>query len=693
MTVGWLSLGIVYSVAYAAVGYLLGHDPAALSWFRAGALLLPPLVGGVMIFRRRSVWTGCQWLFWATIALGLAMSAVGLSGWATGQLFMAQESWLAWPAVFALFGNVAPLFALLAQPHRGPRERLAATTAIDIAGLAVVTGFLYTFFVTDFSAVTTAGSASSSLLLVSELQAGAVAAALIAASLAAQDAAWVATYRRLALGAAVAFVMLTLSNLQTGYFGYTTALVYDLTWILPFAFFPWAVTGAPVSPSGLAAAEDAAEDLSRPRPWVIFAAVALLPFVDFGLRGLAPPDVPQAFRDLSSAVAIISVLPLLLARIASERAELQHAGSTTRLLAQVIEQAQDLILVLTPEGRVRHANDAFSRATGFPTAELLDRRADDLCPADPQWAAEVMALARGGGVWRGVVTRSRHDGSTFPVAVTMTALTDGSGQVAHVVSVERDISEERRLREQLIQSERLSAVGQLISGVAHELNNPLQSVIGVAELMAASQADAAARRDLHQILASGRRAARVIQSLYAFSSRSNAGRGMANLNDIVRTTVELRAVELKAAAIVVQERYAESALLVMVNREEIQQAAINLLTNAEDALRDSGPAGCIAVRTGFADDAVYLEVADNGPGVPPASAGRIFEPFFTTKDVGNGAGLGLSIALGIAQAHGGSLELVAADRGACFRLTLPSLPVSVRAQLSQVDASQPAGVA
>ena len=106
------------------------------------------------------------------------------------------------------------------------------------------------------------------------------------------------------------------------------------------------------------------EELTRPRPWVIFTAVAMLPFLDFGLRHIAPDDALSGFRDLTTAVTIISVLPLLVARIAAERAELQQAGSTTRLLEQVIEQAQDLILVLTPEGRCCHANAAFCRSPG-----------------------------------------------------------------------------------------------------------------------------------------------------------------------------------------------------------------------------------------------------------------------------------------------------------------------------------------
>src|SRR4051812_17868184 len=191
---GWLFLGVVYSSAYAVVGWLLRDQPAVLGWFRAAALLLPPLVGAGVIVRRRHTWRGCQWLFWSTIALGLAMSALGLTGWAADELVSHHTTWLAWPAVFALFGSVAPLFALLAQPHRGVRDPLAATTAVDIAGLAVVTGFLYSFFVVN--AHPGPGSTAPSLLVVSELQQVIVLAGMLAATFTARRTAWFATYRR-----------------------------------------------------------------------------------------------------------------------------------------------------------------------------------------------------------------------------------------------------------------------------------------------------------------------------------------------------------------------------------------------------------------------------------------------------------------------------------------------------------------
>src|SRR5207253_6622943 len=203
-------------------------------------------------------------------------------------------------------------------------------------------------------------------------------------------------------------------------------------------------------------------------------------------------------------------------RIATERAELQQASGITRLLAEVIEQAQDLILVLTPDGRCRHANDAFCAATGCSREELKNARTRDLVPEEAMSLDDLRALFRAKGVWQGTITRTRRDGTTFPVSASMASILDERGRVAHVVSVERDISEDRRLREQLIHSERLSAVGQLVAGVAHELNNPLQSVIGTTELLIEAERREDTRRDLELVRACGYRAARIIRNLLAF---------------------------------------------------------------------------------------------------------------------------------------------------------------------------------
>jgi signal transduction histidine kinase len=206
---------------------------------------------------------------------------------------------------------------------------------------------------------------------------------------------------------------------------------------------------------------------------------------------------------------------------------------------------------------------------------------------------------------------------------------------------------------------------------AHELNNPLQAILGFTELMMQEHKDDRALADLGNVKAQAERAATIVRNLLTFVRRSPVTREMIDLDDLVRRTVSLRAYELRGAGIVVEERYAGDLPKLMVNRGEIQQIVVNLILNAEQAIRSSSRRGFLIVQTGRDGNLVTIDVKDDGPGVPAAVARKIFEPFFSTKNVGEGTGLGLSIALGIAQAHGGSLALLPSTTGAHFRLTVP----------------------
>ncbi|HXH06762.1 MAG TPA: ATP-binding protein [Vicinamibacterales bacterium] len=670
---GWLAFGVGLCALYALIPSFVSLPVTGLLLFRLLALLVPPLAGIAVILRRRHDWVGCQWLFWATIALGLVTTVIGHVGWTLDGLLLGRHtSWLGWHSVFVMFGTAAPLLALLAQPHRGSREAASTTLAVDIAGIAVVTGYLYSYVT---SAADLAGRADRSLalLVLSELQPFLVCTGMTAAAWVARGSPWGATYRRLALGLLVNFVALTLSNVGAWHGGYRPGWVYDFAWILPLAFYPWAAAGAP---SSATSDESEAADCAPSRPWVIFSALALIPLMDFALRRAVPPDALGESRDLSTAVAVVSVLPLLLARLAAERAELRRADDRFRLLAAALEQADELILILRSDGRLVHANEAFCRALGYTSAELraMDARALLAEAAPPGLYSSGASLDK--GALRTMVVRRRRDGTTFPASCVIVPLRSSGGSVTHLVSVERDVTEELRLRRQLIHSERLSAVGQLVAGVAHELNNPLQAVVGFTEMLLDAEEDAGARRDLGQIRSEAMRAARIVRHLLAFVRRSPEARTCASINDLVRDTVALRRYELETANIEVEEHYTESLPPVWVSREEIQQVVLNLILNAEHAMR-SQARGRLIVRTASIAGGVAVDIEDDGPGVPPDLAGRIFEPFFTTKDVGEGTGLGLSIALGIAHAHEGALELVPSARGARFRLTLPAAPPEI----------------
>jgi signal transduction histidine kinase len=236
----------------------------------------------------------------------------------------------------------------------------------------------------------------------------------------------------------------------------------------------------------------------------------------------------------------------------------------------------------------------------------------------------------------------------------------------------RDLTEDLSMREQLVRSERLSAIGELVSGVAHELNNPLQVVIGTLDLTLLANPSAASP-DLERVRAQALRAGKIVRNLLAFVRKSPQERILCDLNEIVQATVALRAYELGAANIRLREQYATVLPLVLANREEIQQIVLNLILNAEQAIVHARRAGEVVVRTELSPTGTgaMLEIADDGPGVPAEVSGRIFEPFFTTREGGDATGLGLSIAFGIAVSHNGTLELAPSTRGACFRLTLP----------------------
>ena len=670
---GWLIFGVVYTAVYFVTGLLLPRDGDLVLWFRFVALLVPPLTGIAVVVRRRTHWSGCQWLFWASIALGLATTAIGHVGWFVDALLVGRQgSWLGWHAVFVLFGTAAPLLALLAQPHRGAREKVAATVAVDIAGLAVVIGFLYSYLVTAQDlAAGPAEARAPALLLLAELQPFVVFVGMSVAAFLARREAWGATYRRLAAGLGLNVITLTLTNLGITQGLYRPGFVYDFTWILPFMFYAWAAAAAPDSDPMAPTEEVLGREPSR--PWLILSLLVLIPALDYALRTLVPGTAPSGSRNLATAVSVVSVLPLLIARLAAERSELRRADDRVRLLATAVDQAAEPITIRTMDRQLVYANDAFCNAVGYSRAELVASDAHSLFDGPSAEISDLVVEECGKGhAWRGTITRRRSDASTFQAEAAVVPFSDAFGRITHVLSVEHDVTVETLLREQVIHNERLSAVGQLVAGVAHELNNPLQAVVGFAELLLDGESRPAARADLEQVKNEAMRASRIVHSLLSFVRRSAGPRAPENIKAVAQSALALRKQDLRTENITIEEDYADDLSPVSINRDEIQQVLFNLIVNAEQAMVRHGTGGTLRLRTSAVDGWVRVDVEDDGPGVPPELAGRVFEPFFSTKEVGEGTGLGLSIALGIASAHGGSLDLVASDSGACFRLRLPA---------------------
>ncbi len=683
----YLILGIAYTAVYLGAGALLGEHVLARTVVANALLLLLGAAPCVVVLRRRREWEGTQRLFWDAFAAGMAMWCVGMVGF-TVSTITDHRTWVQWHTMFSLCGGIGPLVAILAWPHRGARKSASWAVGVDLVSYAMLMGFIYAYFIMVPSVVPAAGlSPQATLLKLVQGQRFLLLAGLLVSLWLARDTPWRGTFARLAVGAGAGFFLrlVTSGAITSGL--YREGSFYDLAWIVPFTCYLWAAAEAPASSGD-------AEPVPARGGWqtAVFsiAPVFLIPVIGFWLLRVQPIGDPgDAVRLLLTVLAMVAGLGVLTLRLSVQSEELQRADARVRLLAAATEQTADLILITRSNGAFEHANDACVNALGYSRDELTSKMLPDLLERGfERMVDHVGTEVRQKGIWRGTLVHRRKDGSTFPASSTVVALKNRDGRVTHFVGVERDITDELKLRDQLVHSERLSAIGELVAGVAHEINNPLQTIVGCVELMIEERRGSGQSRDLELVRQEAGRAGQIVRNLLAFVRRSSPDRSSADLNQIVRATARLREHQLSLRNIMLTLELHPGVLPVLVNREEIQQIVLNLVMNAEHAIGDAG--GSITVRTDAREHAHTVHVQDDGPGISPELKGRVFEPFFTTKDVGEGTGLGLSIALGIATAHGGNLELCSPEnggKGACFQLTLPAHAVVLPSEDGSVKVS------
>jgi PAS domain S-box-containing protein len=290
-------------------------------------------------------------------------------------------------------------------------------------------------------------------------------------------------------------------------------------------------------------------------------------------------------------------------------------------------------------------------------------------------------LTNDGSVTDYLLRMRRVDGSFVWVEVTARAdAPDGKGGI-RVEALVRDVSERKKLDDQsrdlyqqLLQAEKMAALGQTISGVAHELNNPLATILSWSERLAERELEESVKRGVEVILGESERAARIVRNLLTFARKRQSTRHLIDLNQVVRETLALRAYEQRVSNIVVIEALAGGLPQVFADPHQIQQVLLNLIINAEHAMLAVNGRGSLVMRTWHDVDreAVCVEVNDDGPGVPSDVKSKIFDPFFTTKEVGQGTGLGLTVAYAIVQEHGGRIRVEShAGGGASFYVELP----------------------
>lgn len=349
-----------------------------------------------------------------------------------------------------------------------------------------------------------------------------------------------------------------------------------------------------------------------------------------------------------------------------------------RTWQEVVDAISPALCIVDRSGAIRRANRAFADLVNAPPASLIGRPWQAFVP--PEWATDLQRALDQQGAGREVELRTGE--RTYAVTAVPISSTDRSA----VVLLFDDQTERRRLQDQLIQSEKMSAIGQLIAGIAHDLNNPLASVVGFADFLTeVPNIPATIREPLTVVREEAERASSIVRNLLGFARKQDHQRRPTALKPLLDATFVLLRNQLMAQRVEAQIEIEPDLPMPDVDPNQIQQVFVNLINNAAQAIASTGRPGTIVVRVRRWLDGVAIDVMDNGPGMSETLATQVFEPFFTTKAEGEGTGLGLSISQGIVKEHGGRIMLSSEEgKGSTFTV---QLPLSTRSILPPTDAS------
>ncbi|MGA7380620.1 MAG: PAS domain S-box protein, partial [Terriglobales bacterium] len=358
----------------------------------------------------------------------------------------------------------------------------------------------------------------------------------------------------------------------------------------------------------------------------------------------------------------------------TERREMEKAlRRQEEFQRDLLESFPDLILVVDLDERYSFVSSRVRDLLGYTPEELLKKKVE----SGQGYSAELLTLVRdliaGRRQFGTCECGARHrDGSWRTMRASASPLFDAERKLSGVIVSVRDITMEKKLEQQIIQSERLAAMGQMIGGFAHELNNPLTGILGMSELLQDSQPAEAARKQLEMLQQQARRAVEIVQNLMYFSRPPAPGKAAIDLGELVQRTLHLHAYSLRKSNITVDFLRENSIPSVTGDAHQLMQVFLNLILNSEQAMREVRDRGTLRIRLEKRDKWVAVIFQDDGPGIPPDILPNIFDPFYTTKRPGRGTGLGLSICKAIMREHNGNVEAASGPGGgAVFTVTLP----------------------
>ena len=380
-----------------------------------------------------------------------------------------------------------------------------------------------------------------------------------------------------------------------------------------------------------------------------------------------------AVRDARGAVTQYRGVMLDITEAKAFQAQLQRERDFN---TKILNNTQSMILVADTAGLVSYANRRCFEHGNFRESELLGHRLIEFVapPRREAMAAAFDAVLAGQQVDNLELPMVRADGKLSQFSINFSPMRDERGDVNSIVAVMTDITDAAMLQGKLIHAEKMAAVGQLVSGVAHEVNNPLTAILGFADLLLEQEdVPESARKSLKVIVQEAQRTKTIVQNLLSFARQMPAERRPVRVNPILRRTLQLRAYDFASHGVDIVERLAEEIPDVVGDAQQLQQVFLNIINNAYDAVHESERRGAIEVETSYVNGGVEILFRDNGRGIQFPE--RIFDTFFTTKEVGKGTGLGLSICYGIVREHGGDITCHnnQGRPGASFVVRLPAV--------------------
>jgi two-component system NtrC family sensor kinase len=339
------------------------------------------------------------------------------------------------------------------------------------------------------------------------------------------------------------------------------------------------------------------------------------------------------------------------------------------LIEGILSSLPEGVLVTDFQGRIVLANEAFHRIFHLTKKAVKTRTFPELLRIED--LNKLTNSVRQGRAARNTLDfRYRTAGREKIItcrAVKMDAKT--------MLLIFSDVSQEREDKERLYLTDRLASIGEMAAGLAHELNNPLTAILTLSQLLLHHGLSGEDREDMKCIYEEAQRATRIVKNVLLFTRNHNYEHGQSHVNDVVRDVLRLRQYDEKASHITVITNLAEDLPEIPIDRFQLQQVFLNIILNAEAAVRDTGRDGVLTVTTEKTDGGVRIHFTDNGCGIKKKILARIFDPFFTTKEIGKGTGLGLSICYGIVVKNGGSISVRSrAGQGATFTIEMPGVP-------------------